>query len=128
MKNLVREKTSSTPDICFDASSGVMRMSGRSTPENPHEFYKEAMAWVENYLLDPSKKGTHIFFYFQYINTSSLKCLLELMKKIKPLMSVGDLSVEWLYDDGDDDMRELGADFAELLKIPFHLTISEREA
>jgi hypothetical protein len=121
MNSLVLPATKNTPHVCLDASSGVFELRGRSTPENPSEYYAQINRWVDTYLQQPSD-STIVRLFFEYFNTSSSKCLLELMKRLTALQQGGKkISFQWIYEHEDDDMREAGADFKDILKAPFEI-------
>jgi hypothetical protein len=120
MQRLTIKGTSNTPYIELDPN-GTLSIRGRSTPENPLDYYAPVTSWVGNYIVHP-KEDTTVRLFFIYINTSSLKCLIEILKKLLHVTKSGNkLTIEWLYEEGDDDMRELGAEFEELLQISFSI-------
>jgi len=113
------EKTSNTPKVIFDPQSGVMRMEGRSIPENPGEFYKPLVLWLAEYFKSPQKKTTFEFKY-EYINSGSSKSLLEMFRMIKEQHTAGnECIVKWYYEEDDESVQELGEHFQYTLKIPF---------
>ena len=56
MKELVIEKTVKTPYVNFDAQSGILKIIGRSIPENPEEFYSKLFNWVHEYFKSPQNE------------------------------------------------------------------------
>jgi hypothetical protein len=121
MQPLIIQPTANTPRINFDKYSGILEISGRSTPENPSEYYSAALRWVDQYIQHPSEQTT-IRTFFEYFNTSSSKCILEIMKRIRVLQQDGKhVHWEWLYETEDEDMKEAGSDFSDLLKVPFQI-------
>jgi hypothetical protein len=121
MNTLVLPATQNTPHVHFDPASGLFELRGRSTPEHPSEYYSQLNRWVDSYLQRPNDK-TVVRLFFEYFNTSSSKCLLELMKRLATLQQGGrKISFEWLHELEDDDMKEAGADFRDLLKAPFEI-------
>lgn len=121
MEPLILTATATTPSVNFDSQTGSLEIHGRSTPENPIAYYTRMIQWVEKYAENPSQE-TMVRVYFEYFNTSSSKCLLELMKKIKNIQTEGNkVRWIWMYEEGDDDMKEAGSDFSDLLKVPFSL-------
>ena len=127
MKKLTIKDTGNTPFVNFDPAEGLLNIQGRSTPENPLEYYSNLNGWVNDYVSNP-KRETTVRLFFKYINTSSLKCLIEIMKKLMLVsMKGGRLTVEWLYEDGDDDMKELGVDFEDLLHTTFQIIPVQNE-
>jgi hypothetical protein len=121
MDNLIIEGTKKTPYINFDSDSGVLSIMGRSVPEDTYEFFQPIMKWVETYGLNPGS-DTIVRVQLDYFNTSSSKFLLELLKKIKIIQSNNtgkNVKIEWYYEDGDDEMKESGHDYMELLNVQF---------
>jgi hypothetical protein len=56
----------------------------------------------------------------EYFNISSSKRILFLLYKLNELAEVGnDVHVEWLYRETDEDMYEVGQDYAYMVKVPF---------
>lgn len=122
MDPLIIPATNTTPYVNFDASSGDFKISGRSTPEHPSEYYAQVNTWVDKYVHAPGGE-THISIYFEYFNTSSSKCILEILKKLSSLRASGShVAIEWFYEKEDEDMKDAGLDFSEILKVPFKLT------
>ena len=60
-------------------------------------------------------------FKFEYFNTSSSKCLFDIFRKLNIVKESGfDLSINWYYEEDDEDMLEAGEDYADLLGIEFN--------
>lgn len=56
----------------------------------------------------------------EYFNTSSSKCLYDILKEIKYLSDQGkEVNVRWYYEQDDEDMMEAGEDYSDLLDLPF---------
>jgi hypothetical protein len=70
--------------------------------------------------LAEAQEHTEITVKLEYLNTSSSKCLLELLKKAEQIVE-GSRSVEvkWYFESGDDDMQEVGEDYALIVNLPF---------
>lgn len=123
MESLIIEETSLTPYIHFDSASGKLEMKGRSIPENSLEFYQPVYEWLDNYLESPLDK-TVVHVQFDYFNTSSSKCILDILKRIDKLDGMSkDVLVKWYYDENDEDMMEAGEDYSDLLDAPFELLV-----
>jgi len=121
MEKLVIEPSNKTPKIVFDATTGVLEISGRSIPENSVEFYKPALNWIDEYK-NSSLSETKFIFKLEYFNTSSSKCLLDIFRKLENLNVNGsNTKVEWYYDQDDEDMEESGEDFQEIIELPFEM-------
>ena len=56
----------------------------------------------------------------EYFNTSSSKCIYDLLKEVKSLENKGkEVVVRWYYDEDDEDMLEAGEDYSDLLDLHF---------
>lgn len=123
MDSLRIEATKQTPLVKFDAETGVLELKGRSTPENPVEYYKPITEWLEKYAAN-AKPKTSFHVQLEYFNTSSSKCLLDVMKKLANLHKAGhDVEFNWWYEDDDEDMKETGEDYQDVLGIPFNIRV-----
>ncbi len=115
------ESTLDSPEVLLDKSGGLIKLTGRSLPEDAKNFYKPIMDWIVNYA-SSTKINTRVIFQYEYINSSSSKMILELLDLIKQVFEKKEslLYVEWRYLDEDDDMLEAGEDFEERAGINFN--------
>lgn len=125
MEKIHIEGTVRTPYVHFDPEKGELELAGRSIPENSINFYKPLYDWLDEYSESP-KEGTKMVFNLEYFNTSSSKCILDLLRKLENLNKKGNpVKVEWYYDDGDEDMEESGGDFKSLIDLDIELLMKE---
>lgn len=115
MDALTLAGTEETPGIVLDKTKGVFEISGRSIPEDPREFYKSVLAWLKQYAVNPNPT-TRVVFKLEYFNTASAKQILDLLYTLETIRGI---SIQWYFDEEDEDMEEAGQEFAELVKIPF---------
>ncbi len=121
METLELQAKNNTPYINFDATTGIMVMKGRSTPENSVEYYEPITNWVLNYIQSPAE-NTIIKVQFEYFNTSSSKCILDVLKKFAEIHKAGkSAKVEWYFEEDDEDMKEAGEDYGDIIKMPFEV-------
>ncbi|HPM12905.1 MAG TPA: DUF1987 domain-containing protein [Bacteroidales bacterium] len=121
MKNIEIEGSPKTPEINFNAESGVIEIKGRSIPENSIEFYKPMIDWLEEYATAPKTKTT-VNIQLEYFNTSSSKCILDVFKKLEIISKNGnEVQVNWYYEEDDEDMLEAGEDYQSIIRIPFKM-------
>lgn len=117
MNNLIIHSTPKTPEISFNASSGVFEISGIMVPEDSIGFYKNILNWVKEYVKNPAP-STKIILKLSYINTSSLQTLYDLFFQINKIhQKNSQASIEWHYSSEDEDMKDVGGDFQEALDI-----------
>jgi hypothetical protein len=113
----ITEPTKRTPWIVLEP--GRIFVMGRSIPENPGEFYRPVYNWISNYVLN-NKEETRIEFGFEYINTSSTKWIYNIMKEIAEMKDLAENArILWYYEQGDEDMCELGFILRSLVECPF---------
>ena len=121
MTNLYIPRTAKTPDIFFDLELGNFEIKGRSIPENSIDFYSQVMQWLDEYEKAPSPQ-TELIVKLEYFNTSSSKCLIDIFRRLEKLHHHGsEVKVLWYYEEEDEDMKESGEDFRELVKMPVSL-------
>jgi hypothetical protein len=113
---------SHTPYIKLDHTTGIMEFKGRSTPENSVEFYDPINKWLIQFISEAVAIPVIVMLKFEYFNTSSSKCILDVLKKFAELKKTGaDVKVEWYYEQDDDDMKEAAEDYSDIVKIPFEI-------
>lgn len=59
----------------------------------------------------------------EYFNTSSSKCLMDLLKRIEKVVPKAE--VHWYYEEEDEDMLEAGEDYNAIIDLPFRLIATE---
>lgn len=124
LEPLVIQASQSTPYVHFDPIKGVFEISGRSTPEHPTEFYSKLNTWLAHYAGHPSMQ-TIVRVQLEYFNTSSSKCLLEVLRRIiHASKKNGKVAIEWIYEKRDEEMRDTGKDFSELVGVPFSIVMT----
>lgn len=117
MNNLFITSTSKTPEIDFK-TTGQLSISGNSYPENVNEFYTQVIDWLEQFLFSSTNKIS-INVDLKYINTSSIKFILNIITKVQAL-SKSEVNVAWMYEIEDEDMHETGEDLERLTQIKFN--------
>ena len=118
MDKLVINKTFSTPQVNFDAESGLLEIEGQLIPEDPENFFLQIVNWIDNFNPDKNSK-TLVRFKLSYYNTSSTKRILNILKKFDDLFQKGsDIKIIWEYEEGDEDTMQDGEDYKSFLKVP----------
>ena len=111
------ESTRHTPLVVVDENVGTISITGVSIPENAYVFYRSIEDYIEG--LDPNKtKKVTFTFLLEYMNTLSSKAFLDYMRTVKDLKQIP-LSVVWEYYSDDEEMRDHGETFSEIVDIPF---------
>ena len=119
MKYLI-EPTRNTPYVNFDYNSGILELKGISSPENSLEFYNPVFKAVDQYK-ELGKNQLEVNMALEYFNTSSSKCIYQIFKGIKRISESGrSVVINWMYDSDDEDMREVGEDYSDILGLEFN--------
>ncbi len=120
MEKIFIEPTRVTPLINFDPDEGILEIKGRSSPENSIQFYQTLMDALDAYATQGQNALT-ANIAFEYFNTSSSKCLFDVFKKLSRISDNGkDLTINWFYEEDDEDMMEAGEDYSDLLDLQFN--------
>lgn len=120
MEKVFIEPTRTTPMVKFDPDEGLLEMKGRSSPENSIQFYQKVLDSLEEYAVSGGDEFT-ANIAFEYFNTSSSKCLFDVFKRLGKIESSGKtITINWYYEEGDDDMMEAGEDYSDLLDLDFN--------
>lgn len=115
------KSTTKTPDVLFDLQTGVLDIKGMSCAEFALEFYRPVFEWVDSYQKDPEKK-TIVNFQLKYFNTSSAKCLLQLLERFSAMRRKGlEVEINWFYIKNDEQMIQDGENYSEILDLPFNM-------
>jgi dihydroxyacetone kinase-like predicted kinase len=115
MEILKISSSKNSPSVLIDmADDIVLKIKGHSIMENSEEFYQEIIEALDKLLV--SEKEIIATIYFVYLNSASVKCILSVLNKIKLFNKS---KIIWMYENDDEDMKERGKDFEEIIKIPF---------
>lgn len=111
--------TKNTPYVNLDIKKGLIEFKGVSSPSNSIAFYDKIFK-VLNLYRKSSNKELEVNMAFTHFNTSSSKCLFDILKAIKVLEKSGkDVTINWFYEQFDEDMREVGEDYSDVINMPF---------
>jgi SiaC family regulatory phosphoprotein len=126
MKTLLFEASDTTPKILFDPQKLYFEISGHSRPEDVRAFYKPVITWIKEFaqsIQDGEIKPENTLEYnfkMIYFNSSSAKFLLDVLVEINRIHNSGATTqINWYYDDGDDDMKEVGEDLSDMVDFDF---------
>ena len=121
MNNLLLAATSATPNVDFNADTGVLAISGESYPENAFEFFRPLLAWTAEYLKESSGQAT-AEIALSYLNTSSIKSVMDLLDLFEAAHRDGrQVSVRWSYRKENDRALEMIEEFKEEVTLPFFI-------
>lgn len=82
------------------------------------EAYNQIMRWIDLYLENPAEM-TYLIVGLEYLNSFSTTVLASLFLRISRVMIENKkYSIQWYYEDGDDDILERGQYISAAHKIP----------
>lgn len=103
--------TDRTPEIILTAQPAKLSIKGESYPEDVSAFYGQVIQAVNTLVQSPAG---HLDVEIQliYINSSSIKALFRIFEGFDEYRKKDqNVSIQWLADQDDDIMQELGEDF-----------------
>ncbi len=118
MEKLFIEKTDTTPEINFDPSQGLLKITGRSIPLNPKRFYSPVLDWIAVYSKE-AQNTTVLDVYMDYFNTASTFLITDVIRQLKKGLEGKNLKVNWYHDKGDDDVLEIAGNMESVTGIIF---------
>lgn len=119
MDTLIIQATAQTPLVNLDPATGIMEIRGRSIPDDPEAFWGVVLTWFDSYMANPNEE-TLVKIDLEYFNITSSKRILFLLYKLNELVDSGKKAkVEWYYRQSDEDMYEVGQDYAFMVHVPF---------
>jgi hypothetical protein len=110
MEKLVIEATNHSPRVEFN-SDGMLKIEGRSFPEDATSFYSPLIEYVSGLEV----LSVNLLVNLEYINTASSKKLLDLFRQLDSNENVFNVTIDWQYEEGDEDSVETAEIFEESL-------------
>lgn len=96
-----------TPTVNFEVATGNCEIAGESYLEETSKFYARLLDWIRKYT-STIKGPLHFDFKLSYFNTSSSKCLVDILDLLKKYQNDGgDVTVNWYYDDSEEELEEV---------------------
>lgn len=119
MDKIKLQGTDDTPSVILDKESGVFELSGKSMPEDVATFFRPVLDWIEAYGKEPLQK-TVVTIRLEYFNTASSKMILDVLMKFEEIHENGhEVLVNWYFMEDDEDMKEAGEEYADIVEVPF---------
>ena len=125
MKEFVLEATTATPSINFNFKKGIFIIKGRLIPEDATSFFNPIQAAIEDYFKKPLPQNV-FNIQLDYLNSSSISCILNILKTFEKHINKTSTVVNWYYERGDEDLELIGTNYSEVLNLKFNLiTVDE---
>jgi hypothetical protein len=125
METLIVKQTEFTPFISLDPEKCEFKISGVSRPEDVGNFYSVSLDWLRRFesmnSASTNSKPIHMEFFLSYFNSSSAKMFLQLLEVLKRMSDKGSkVSIDWFYEEGDEQVKEDGEELSYALDLPFN--------
>jgi hypothetical protein len=114
MENITLTSSPTTPyfpEVNFNADKGICEIKGESYMEETYKFYLPLINWIKDFT-KTVKRPLELNIKLIYLNTSSTKCVLDILEILKDFEDDGgSVKVNWYYDKTDPDMVDEVEDF-----------------
>lgn len=101
MKSYICEPTTHTPLIeCHP--NGNLKIEGRAIPEDAFRLFEPVIDFAK----DLKDVDVNFHINLEYINTAASKKMMELLKIIDANSKIGEIIINWHFEEGDDDSIE----------------------
>ena len=119
MEKIRIEPTDVSPEVIFDVEVNNFLIKGKSVVTEVDSFYAPLIEWLEN-AQGKINKRVDFVFDLEYFNIFSSKRILFMLYKLSDLKDSGaDVNIIWHFSMEDDEMKEVGEDFACMVNLPF---------
>lgn len=126
MNTFSLSQSKKTPEVIFDVEKALLVFNGISIPEDVYDFYTPLIEWIElNKKEIVSLPYLMVLINLQYFNSSTLKFLTALLKLFIELKSKEAITVTWLVDSDDEDMKETANEISTVVNIPFTIELKK---
>ncbi|MBE9509757.1 MAG: DUF1987 domain-containing protein [Bacteroidetes bacterium] len=103
-----------TPEINFNAKSGILRLKGKSIPENATRIYEPIVKWLQDYI-ECAAEETNLHIELEYFNTASSIWIARIVKVLSQIDDREKLLFIHLYFDIEDFEEMEEEDFKEAI-------------
>lgn len=115
MNTLDYKATPATPEIYYGGDEKLL-IKGRSMPEDVKVFYQPLLDWASTIQVGTLSVDVKL----EYMNSATSKKLLYVLKILDANNHIKKLTINWYYEEGDEEALESGQIFEEfLLKAEF---------
>ncbi len=111
------EAQKKTPFIEIDPIQKSITMQGMSSSENSLNLYKKVIEFMDQ-CNENASPIIHAEINFKYFNTSSAKCILDILDRISQQQQNGhQVKITWYYEEDDIEMLEAIQNYSEIAEV-----------
>lgn len=119
-KIVIQEELKNCPGIIYYPDANKLELVGRSIPENPELIFRRLDDWITIHF--DKNKDLNVTIQLEYINSGSSKYLYEILKRLTGFGRSGNtVKLQWLYEEDDEAMLELGEHYRDTAGIPLQI-------
>ncbi len=116
-----REGQTDEPELLIDQEKCYIKIDGSSYPEDVIEVYGDFLLDLAHLKVAPSDEFT-CDFRFDILSSTSMRILHEIFTLFEDFLEMGKVvTINWYYDPDDEDMRDVGHTFSEILNLKFNI-------
>ena len=121
MDDLIIKPTERLLSVSLVPETGKFVFEGRSLPEDAKDFFKPIVRWLEQYAHSPAPQ-TECSFKMEYFNSSSRKCLVDVLSVLNSIHKEGHaVTIIWYFEEGDDELKEMGEEYQKEYDLDFQV-------
>jgi len=114
------------PKIIYEEIEGTVSIKGRAISTEVEDYFSDFLPYFKD-CLEKKPMNLRISIDLEYFNTTASKLLMEFLYIAKETEKRGfHVSVNWYYEEEDEDMLYTGEDYENLSKLKFNF-ISKAE-
>ena len=111
MNPLLIARTTETPRVDFNPQSGLLKIEGRSWPEDVSPFYTPLIEWFKEYV-EGTPPQTDFYVTLEYFNSATSKMIYKMFMTLIKLVNKGSkVTIHWCYQIDDEEMLEVGQEY-----------------
>lgn len=108
-----------SPKIELNEENSVFLIEGYSYPADAYDTYEIVLNWIENSLCKIENQLI-CEFKLRMISSASRKMIYEILMALERAASQDKkILIHWYYEKYDEDMMEIGEDYADNVSLPF---------
>lgn len=120
-----KEAKNDVPELLIDEEKHYIRVSGSSYPEDIIEVYGDFLLDLSNIKIEPNSELI-CDFRFDILSSTTMRILHEIFTLFENYLEAGkEIVVNWFYDPDDEDMKDIGLTFAEILNLKINVICKE---
>ncbi|MFT4544893.1 MAG: hypothetical protein ACI9UR_002341 [Bacteroidia bacterium] len=125
MEKWTIEGTDRSPSVLLDRQLSMLKIEGRSYPEEGMDFFDPIILRLQSlHDTDSPIKGVHV--RLEYYNSATSKALAEIFNSLVKVKELGhEVKIIWEYEEDDDTIQDDIDMFTETFNLPFEIRYTE---